>query len=193
MMQNGHSSSQNQEPDELDKLLLGLDKLTQTLPDLAQDPPYTKRPVTPLASNRPQAQPQPQPQVQPRALLPVRPPPAGAASDSASVLARSRENYEAGESSLRTTVAPKMEVEQPYHTRVDSKPFSYFRTNSNNASRTASRASSREPQQPQPGLESPTVLRRIMGNGGRASEVDHNSSRPLSPSSKNLFQCNYGI
>ena len=80
---------------------------------------------------------------------------------------------------------------QPYHTRTDSKPFSYFRTN-NNVSRSTSRASSRGETNGlgggggQSGLESPNVLRKIMGNGGESAS--NSDSRPLSPSGKE-FNC----
>ena len=75
--------------------------------------------------------------------------------------------------------------QQPYHTRADSKPFSYFRTNSN--SRANSRASSRD--NVGNGLESPQILRKIMVGHQSGSLADSMSigtadSRPLSPSGK---------
>ena len=91
----------------------------------------------------------------------------------------SRDNYEAGSSDTSTAMSA-MTAAQPYHTRTDSKPFSYIRTsgpNSRGPSRNLSRASSREGLG-QPGLESPGLLRKIMGVGGTDSDA---GSRPLSP------------
>ena len=90
----------------------------------------------------------------------------------------SRENYEAGQSDSQNMST--LTAAQPYHTRTDSKPFSYIRTsgpNSRAPSRNLSRASSREVLG-QPGLESPGLLRKIMGVAGTDSDA---GSRPLSP------------
>ena len=75
---------------------------------------------------------------------------------------------------------------EPYHARVDSKPFSYIRTATTNGnaskpgSRTVSRASSREALSTMNtnnvGLESPSILRKIMSNGN-----NNISSRPTTP------------
>ena len=55
---------------------------------------------------------------------------------------------------------------QPYHMMEDSKPFSYIPM-SNGGSRPGSRSS----QKPRAGLESPSLLRRIMGQGGEEDEA----------------------
>ena len=70
-------------------------------------------------------------------------------------------------------------LRQPYHTLQNSKPFSYIRSNQNTgsmpSSRNLSRTSSREAlNSSQPGLESPGLLRKIMG-------MPEPESRPDSP------------
>lgn len=72
---------------------------------------------------------------------------------------------------------------QPYHTRTDSKPFSYIRSlggSSKASSRNISRASSKETLS-QPGgigLESPSLLRKILDVNGSNQSY---GSRPMSP------------
>ena len=68
---------------------------------------------------------------------------------------------------------------QPYHMMEDSKPFSYIPMN-NGGSRPGSRSS----QRPRAGgLESPSLLRRIMGQG-EEDEVQSEADFPPPPSSK---------
>ena len=154
--------------EELDKLLAGLDQLTETLPDLT---PST-RPNSALSVSRPGSslksptnivrsptnhldQQTDEPNVKPSQVV--------------SSLKRS--------ANMANIVAVEREV--PYHARVDSKPFSYIRMNGDRpgGSRTVSRASSKEALSipNPPGLESPSILRKIIGSNG-------NSSRPTTPS-----------
>lgn len=164
----GGTVSYNEE-DELDKLLLGLDKLTETLPDLHRVPPYGSESVTPNGLQQQQQFPVKHTN---GSIVALR-----SAPEEIPKHCQSRDNYDGGLSSLKpsTTSTNDMDVmHQPYHTRADSKPFSYFRSTSN-GSRTVSRASSRDNSSHQPGLESPSILRKIMGNGD-------SDSRPMSPS-----------
>ena len=112
--------------EELDKLLAGLDKLTETLPDLTLTPPPPPPKTEPDSNVRP--------------------------SQVVSTLKRS-----ANMANIATETAA-----MPYHTRTDSKPFSYIRTNKGQSA---------------PGLQSPGLLRKIM-NG---SEASNNSSRAVTP------------
>ena len=72
---------------------------------------------------------------------------------------------------------------QPYHMMEDSKPFSYIPM-SNGGSRPGSRSS--QSQRPRAGgLESPSLLRRIMGQGGgEEDEAQSEADFPPPPSSK---------
>ena len=69
---------------------------------------------------------------------------------------------------------------QPYHMMEDSKPFSYIPMN-NGGSRPGSRSSLRPRGG---GLESPSLLRRIMGQGGEEDEAQSEADFPPPPSSK---------
>ena len=87
----------------------------------------------------------------------------------------SRETYPASASpeqeDLIITEEKSHYKRQPYHTMKDSKPFSYIRAaNNQSSSRSMSRASSKE----QGGLESPSLIRKVIidqngGGGGRES------------------------
>ena len=87
--------------------------------------------------------------------------------------------------SAKSTMQPGTAMDynsQPYHTRTGSKPFSYIPNmggSSKASSRNISRASSKEAlSHPGVGLESPSLLRKIMSvNGSNTS----GSSRPMSP------------
>ena len=86
----------------------------------------------------------------------------------------------------KSTMQPVAVVDynsQPYHTRTDSKPFSYIRSlgsSSKASSRNISRASSRETlsQTGGVGLESPSLLRKILDVNGSNTSY---GSRPMSP------------
>lgn len=197
-MHNNSSRTTATDEDELDKLLQGLDQLTETLPDLNKASQHQQQPTLLSPPQRPTQQSQalisPQKilsptQLQqqlskqvPRKILPDFHQP------SQQIQRGSTDFYQAAaqHSQNNNHLSKDMELVQPYHTRSDSKPFSYFRTNTN-GSRTASRASSRETNglggcQPS-GLESPNILRKIMGNGDSLNS----DSRPISPSGKNHF------
>ena len=70
---------------------------------------------------------------------------------------------------------------KPYHMMEDSKPFSYIPM-SNGGSRPGSRSSHSQPPRPRAGLESPSVLRRIMGQGDE-DECRSEADFPPPPSS----------
>ena len=186
-LNNSSSRTTTTDEDELDKLLQGLDQLTETLPDLYQQ---HQQPLPKQVSVSKVLSPQVKtPQQQPQQHNPSR-----------QQIFRKTEIQQAAAASRKEITQPPhhnnsfnqnkdMEISvQPYHTRTDSKPFSYFRTN-NNVSRSTSRASSRGETNGlggggQSGLESPNVLRKIMGNGGESAS--NSDSRPLSPSGNNL-------
>ena len=192
-LNNSSSRTTTTDEDELDKLLQGLDQLTETLPDLYQQHQPLPKQVSVSKVLSPQAKtPQAAPQQQQQLFSPH-------SNPSRQQIFRKTEIQQQQASRKETQHQPQnnsfnnkdMEISvQPYHTRTDSKPFSYFRTN-NNVSRSTSRASSRETNglggggQSSTGLESPNVLRKIMGNGESVSNSD---SRPLSPSGKE-FNC----
>ena len=194
-LNNSSSRTTTTDEDELDKLLQGLDQLTETLPDLYQQHQPLPKQVSVSKVLSPQTKtPQQQQLFSPHS------------NPSRQQIFRKTEiqhqqQQQAASSRRETQHQPQpqnnsfsqnqnkdMEISvQPYHTRTDSKPFSYFRTN-NNVSRSTSRASSRGETnglggggQSSTGLESPNVLRKIMGNGDSVSNSD---SRPLSPSGK---------
>ena len=194
------SNFRSNSQEELDKLLAGLDKLTENLPDLNTVRSYSSlsgsekpfRDAQPLNgsakhfSNDIYSKPVQQQQQQQQHLRDSGTPDRQLSLIRPSVVAKqsaglhSRENYEAGNSDSSVAMSA-LTAAQPYHTRTDSKPFSYIRTSAQNSrgpSRNLSRASSREGLG-QPGLESPGLLRKIMG-GGPATESD-SGSRPLSP------------
>ena len=165
--------------EELDKLLAGLDKLTETLPDLSSVRSYSVL----SGIEKPPTNGNPKPDL-------VRSPDLQLSLIKPSVIAKqssglqSRDTYDSARNDFSTTMmsTAALSTSQPYHTRSDSKPFSYIRTsgpNSRNPSRNISRASSREVLG-QPGLESPGLLRKIMGVSGPATESD-SGSRPISP------------
>merc|ERR1712106_1057874 len=74
-------------------------------------------------------------------------------------------------------------MEEPYHTRYDSKPFSYIRQNpSAPNSRNLSRASSKETLEKTyvgQGLESPSLLRRVIGIGGNPNRNEEKTPPAL--------------
>ena len=166
--------------EELDKLLAGLDKLTETLPDLSSVRSYSALSGVEKTSNGTAKRDVVRsPDLQFSLIRP------SVIAKQASAL-QSRDTYDSSPrndfltSTMTSAMATASATSQPYHTRTDSKPFSYIRTsgpNSRNPSRNISRASSKEVLG-QPGLESPGLLRKIMG--GPATESD-SGSRPLSP------------
>ena len=89
---------------------------------------------------------------------------------------------------LNNTMQPVAVMDsQPYHTRMDSKPFSYIRTNmggsSKASSRNISRASSKEALSHPGGigLESPSLLRKILDVNGSSGSSNATPPRPMSP------------
>ena len=156
----GTTVSKTLDEEELDKLLQGLDQLTETLPDLSS-PPRTNH----------QFQPQPPPQQQQQPKMET--------LNSHSLYSNSN-GMNSSNGSNGTSNG------QPYHTRHDSKPFSYFmKTTTRSNSRASTNGASA-------GLESPNILRKIMhvnvSNGSNSindSMSIGTDSRPLSPSGKN--------
>merc|ERR1712012_525107 len=102
----GTTVSKTLDEEELDKLLQGLDQLTETLPDLSS--PSRHQPIA-----------QQQPKME-------------TLNSHTSLYSTASTN---GMKSSNGT------SNQPYHTRVDSKPFSYFRTSNNLPTGSNSRAS----------------------------------------------------
>ena len=192
---NNLSRAATTDEDELDKLLQGLDQLTETLPDLHQQSQQQHRVLSPQQQRPQQQQPiqrktlpdlkQQQQQLQ-QQLKQQQQILRGAELYQQQQQLQQQQQQQQQQQKQPLNNLKNMELVEPYHTRADSKPFSYFRTN-NNVSRTASRASSRETNGVgghSSGLESPNVLRKIMGNGGESVNSD---SRPLSPSGKPVF------
>ena len=197
-LNNSSSRTTTTDEDELDKLLQGLDQLTETLPDLYQQHQPLPKQVSVSKVLSPQAKtPQAAPQQQQQQLFSPHSNPSRQQifrkteiQQAAAAAAASRKEITQPHHNNSLNQNKDMEISvQPYHTRTDSKPFSYFRTN-NNVSRSTSRASSRGETNGlgggggQSGLESPNVLRKIMGNGGESAS--NSDSRPLSPSGNNL-------
>ena len=170
----GTTVSKTLDEEELDKLLQGLDQLTETLPDLSS-PPRTNHQFQPQQQHQQQQQQQPKMET----------------LNSHSLYSNSN-GMNSSNGSNGTSNG------QPYHTRHDSKPFSYFmktstRSNSRASSNNGLSSSAGGASALNTGLESPNILRKIMhvnltSNGSNSlndSMSIGTDSRPLSPSGKN--------